>query len=233
MRLATACLVVSLALVCAGCGAPQLSVSAGGARDWTDRSWLGLPGYGRSPLHPPPVACDRFGRCWEVGPFDRDPRSYVARKDAEPPGWAEDLPGSARTDDRFLRPRSEVVCDRATSICYKRGRVDQSDTDDVFGSVPATGSTRCGTGTARRACSCPSAARPATVSAASASRRAIPIAVDAALFRPARRAQRRLRTGQDDRSLRRKRRARPSMILDQALVAIVLGTIGLLPARLP
>jgi hypothetical protein len=26
-----------------------------------------------------------------------------------------------------------VVCDRATRICYKRGRVDQSDTDDVFG----------------------------------------------------------------------------------------------------
>jgi hypothetical protein len=133
MRLATACRVVSLALVCAGCGAPQLSVSAGGARDWTDRSWLGLPGYGRSPLHPPAVACDRFGRCWEVGPFDRDPRSYVARKDAEPPGWAEDLPGSAPTDDRFLRPRSEVVCDRATRICYKRGRVDKSDTQHVFG----------------------------------------------------------------------------------------------------
>jgi hypothetical protein len=35
--------------------------------------------------------------------------------------------------NRFLRPRSEVVCDRATRICYKQGRVDQSDTERVFG----------------------------------------------------------------------------------------------------
>lgn len=133
MHLVSARLVLSLALVCSACGAPQLSVSAGGARDWTDRSWPGLPGYGRSPLYHPAVACDRFGRCWEVGPFDRYARGDIARPDAQPPGWAENLPRSARTDDRFLRPRSEVVCDRATRICYKRGRVDQSDTDDVFG----------------------------------------------------------------------------------------------------
>jgi hypothetical protein len=133
MRLPTACLVVALALVCAGCGAPQVSVSAGGARDWTDRSWLGLPGYGRSAPYGPAITCDRFGRCWEAGPFARDPRGYAARREADPPGWAENLPGSARTDDRFLRPRSEVVCDRATSLCYKQGRVDKSDTQDVFG----------------------------------------------------------------------------------------------------
>jgi Fels-1 Prophage Protein-like len=132
MRLATASLVLSLALLCGACGAPQLSVSAGGTPDWTDRSWLGLPGYGRSHLHRPAVACDQFGRCWQIGPYDRYARAYD-RPDAEPPGWADNLPGSARTDDRFLRPRSDVVCDRATRICYKRGRADQSDTDDVFG----------------------------------------------------------------------------------------------------
>jgi hypothetical protein len=55
------------------------------------------------------------------------------RHDAQPPGWAESLPGSARTNDRFLRPRSEVVCDRATRICYKQGKVDKSDTERVFG----------------------------------------------------------------------------------------------------
>jgi hypothetical protein len=133
MHLVTVRLVLCLTLVCAGCGAPNLSVSAGGDPDWTDRSWYGLPGYGRSPPYGPGVTCDRFGRCWEVDPFDRHSRRYVARTEAEPPGWAENLPGSARTDNRFLRPRSEVVCDRATRICYKRGRVDQSDTDNVFG----------------------------------------------------------------------------------------------------
>jgi Fels-1 Prophage Protein-like len=36
-------------------------------------------------------------------------------------------------DNRFVRPRSDVVCDRATSICYKRGKIDKSDTEHVFG----------------------------------------------------------------------------------------------------
>ena len=35
--------------------------------------------------------------------------------------------------NRFLRPRSEVVCDRATRICYKKGKIDKSDTEHVFG----------------------------------------------------------------------------------------------------
>jgi hypothetical protein len=133
MHLATARLVLCLALVCTGCGAPQLSLSTGGSPGWRDRSWLGVPGYGRSPLNRPTVACDRFGRCWEVGPFDRYGRGYAGRPEPQSPGWAENLPGSARTDDRFLRPRSEVVCDRATRLCYKQGRVDKSDTEHVFG----------------------------------------------------------------------------------------------------
>jgi hypothetical protein len=74
----------------------------------------------------PDVACDRSGRCWQVDRFERHAR-------ADPPDWAESLPGSARGRDRFLRPGPEVVCDRATRICYKQGRVDQSDTDRVFG----------------------------------------------------------------------------------------------------
>ena len=35
--------------------------------------------------------------------------------------------------DRFLRPGSDVVCDRASRICYKDGKVDKSDTQNVFG----------------------------------------------------------------------------------------------------
>jgi hypothetical protein len=32
-----------------------------------------------------------------------------------------------------VRPGSDVVCDRATGICYKQGKVDKSDTERVFG----------------------------------------------------------------------------------------------------
>ena len=142
MHLATACLVLCVALLGSACGAPQLSISTG-TRAWaepdlwplyrTDRGpWLAPPGYGRSPFYRPSIACDRFGRCWEVGPFDRFARGY-ARPDTRPPSWAESVPESAQTHKRFLRPRSEVVCDRATRICYKEGKIDKSDTQRMFG----------------------------------------------------------------------------------------------------
>jgi hypothetical protein len=35
--------------------------------------------------------------------------------------------------DRFLRPRSNLVCDRASRICYKNGKIDKSDTENTFG----------------------------------------------------------------------------------------------------
>jgi hypothetical protein len=144
MRVAMAHLGLGLALVCSACGTPQLSVSSGGAGVWpgpglgpayrTERDiWLAPPRYGLSPLHRPAIACDSFGRCWEVGPSYRFAREYIERPDARPPGWAESLPGSARTQHRFLRPRSDVVCDRASRICYKEGEVDKSDTEGIFG----------------------------------------------------------------------------------------------------
>jgi Fels-1 Prophage Protein-like len=143
MHIATAPFVLSLALICSACGASQLSTSTGGTGAWSDSSlwpryrterdlWLARPGYGYSPLHRPSIACDRFGRCWELDPSDRFARGYGERR-ARPPSWAEDLPGSARSHDRFLRAGSEVVCDRATRICYKEGKVDKSDTEQVFG----------------------------------------------------------------------------------------------------
>jgi hypothetical protein len=127
-------LVLCLSLLCSACGAPQLSVSAGGP-SWpgyrSERDvGLGLPGYRRSRLFGPDIACDRYGRCWEVDRFHRYARAHP---ESWPPGWAENLPDSAPRRDRFLRPSLEVVCDRATRICYKQGRVDQSDTDRVFG----------------------------------------------------------------------------------------------------
>jgi Fels-1 Prophage Protein-like len=134
-------LVLCLTLVCSACGTPQLSFSTGGTPTWSDSSlyrahrdpWLALPGYGRSPLHRPSIACDQFGRCWQLGPFDRLGRGYSGRSEARPPGWAERLPDSAETHNRFLRPRSELLCDRATGICYKEGKIDKSDTERIFG----------------------------------------------------------------------------------------------------
>ena len=127
MHLVTVRAILGLALVCSGCGAPQLSVGTG-TRAWSEPSpwgldraerddWVVIPGYGYSPLHRPSIVCDRFGRCWQRAPYDRFARGYVGRGNAEPPEWAENLPDSARVRDRFLRPRANVVCDRATRIC--------------------------------------------------------------------------------------------------------------------
>jgi Fels-1 Prophage Protein-like len=139
MHLSIARLVLCSGLVCSACGAPQLSIYSRGAEDWTDSRWSplyrpeqdvwwALPGYGRSPLGRPYVACDRLGRCWQLGPYDR-----YALGHARPPSWAGNLPGSAWMGNRFVRPRLDVVCDQATRICYKRGKIDKSDTEDVLG----------------------------------------------------------------------------------------------------
>jgi hypothetical protein len=144
MRVAIARLVLCLALLGSACGTPQQSVSSGGTGAWLDPGlgsvyrterdvWLGVPDYGRGFLGRPAVACDSFGRCWRLGPSYGFARGYDERPDARPPGWAESLPGSAWTQHRFLRPRSDVVCDRATRICYKEGKVDKSDTEGIFG----------------------------------------------------------------------------------------------------
>lgn len=143
MALRVSCVALCLALACGGCG-PQLSLSAGGARGWADPGvgpfaradrdvWLGMPGYARSPFDRSAVVCDRFGRCWRRDADDHFAHRHFGRPDAEPPGWAESLPDPARTRDRFLQPRSNLLCDRATRICYKDGEVDKSDTESVFG----------------------------------------------------------------------------------------------------
>jgi Fels-1 Prophage Protein-like len=72
------------------------------------------------------INCDPYGRCWQQVP---GPGSRGAR----PPGWADDVPTRGRDPYRFDRPQSGVVCDRRTSVCYKNGRLDTSETKDVFG----------------------------------------------------------------------------------------------------
>jgi hypothetical protein len=142
MHLATPRLGLCLALLCSACGEPQLSISTG-TQAWSDPGfwppyrterdlWLTPPGNGRSPFHRPRIACDRFGRCWQLESFDRFARGY-GWPDARPPSWAERLPESADLHGRFSRPRSDLVCDRATRICYKDGKIDKSDTQRMFG----------------------------------------------------------------------------------------------------
>lgn len=107
-----------------GRSAPQRGWDDGG-RMWRDDGWR-RDGYGYGTR--PQIYCDAYGRCFQrVDPFAR--QGFGAR----PPGWADDLPGRSRSADRFVRPRSSVVCDQATSICYKRGRIDKSETRSVFG----------------------------------------------------------------------------------------------------
>jgi hypothetical protein len=89
------------------------------------------------PSRRPVVSCDAYGRCWQHSPGYRygapDRFGYRKHKGDRPPGWADDLPYRTRDPYRFERPRSGVVCDRGTSLCYKRGRIDKSETEDVFG----------------------------------------------------------------------------------------------------
>jgi Fels-1 Prophage Protein-like len=133
---------VFLTLALGGCTAPDggsgSGVWAGSTSalrygtypEWYRDLWPAYPGYGGSLRHRSAVNCDRFGRCWQLQPSDPFERRYAARAR---PGWAENLPRSARSSDRFLRPRSNVVCDRASRICYKNGKVDKSDTERAFG----------------------------------------------------------------------------------------------------
>jgi hypothetical protein len=132
---------VFLTLALGGCIAPAVGSGAwvgptsapryGTYPHWYRDLWPAYPGYGGDLRHPSALTCDRFSRCAHLRPSDNFGRRYAAR--ARPPQWAEDLPRSARSSDRFLRPRSNVVCDRASRICYKSGKIDKSDTERAFG----------------------------------------------------------------------------------------------------
>jgi hypothetical protein len=94
------------------------------------------PGYSGQGLQPrshryiapapvrPTIVCDNFGRCFQRSPG----RGYV-----RPPGWAYDSPYRTQVPGRFFRPDDSVVCDQATRICYKHGRIDKTETRDAFG----------------------------------------------------------------------------------------------------
>ncbi len=118
-----------------GLGAPP-RLSAPAPRS----SYRGGGHYGATPRRPV-INCDAYGRCWQSVPsYDRrygsgfGANGYRAPSSGtRPPGWADDLPYRAQGYDRFVRPRSGVVCDRATSVCYKGNQVDKTETRDLFG----------------------------------------------------------------------------------------------------
>jgi hypothetical protein len=117
---------------------------AGGGKVRVDPGFS-YPGYARGHTSPPvrvrppraylpprpSVTCDAYGRCWRSG------YPHYGRYGARPPGWADDLPARAQDPYRFVRPSSGVVCDRSTSVCYKQGRVDKSETETYFGTRAA------------------------------------------------------------------------------------------------
>ena len=139
-------LVLALALVA---GMPLAAARADGPKAWVDPSFPPLhqadPGWSRGARQLPPVsrrhlrqrpviACDPYGRCWQRVPPTRWDGGYDDdRSSARPPGWADDLPRRTREPGRFLRPRDGVVCDQASGVCYKRGRIDKSETRGIFG----------------------------------------------------------------------------------------------------
>jgi hypothetical protein len=98
-------------------------------------AYRSMPGY---PSRRPVVNCDAYGRCWQHAPGYRYRApghygGYRERRGVRPPGWADDVPYRARDPYRFERPRSGVVCDHDTNLCYKRGRIDKSETEGIFG----------------------------------------------------------------------------------------------------
>jgi hypothetical protein len=71
------------------------------------------------------------------GPYGGDPfyRSYPGPLVGRPYGYGGDPFGGGygRGGGRTFRPGGDVVCDRRTETCYRRGQIDASETRDYFG----------------------------------------------------------------------------------------------------
>jgi hypothetical protein len=82
------------------------------------------------------------------GPYGADPfyRSYPGPLVGRSHGYGVDPFGRGldpfdrgyrRGGGRTFRPAGDVVCDRRTETCYRRGQIDASETRDYFGRGPA------------------------------------------------------------------------------------------------
>jgi hypothetical protein len=63
---------------------------------------------------------------WDLG-SRRDPYGYRR------PGWGASPWSHGEPRNGAFRPERRVVCDRGTQVCYKRGEIDKSSTEDYFG----------------------------------------------------------------------------------------------------
>ncbi|HET6468651.1 MAG TPA: hypothetical protein VFG43_09765 [Geminicoccaceae bacterium] len=93
---------------------------------------------------PPQVVCEPGGLvCYQVErPLQGRNSDSWGRQEPRGRAWGQpwQAPWSQRRDPwdsrpapRFARPDSNVVCDQRTSICYKNGRIDKSETREHFG----------------------------------------------------------------------------------------------------
>jgi hypothetical protein len=102
------------------------------ARNWTlgESSWAGWNYLDRRPQ----LVCDDRGACYQVMPgyaFNGPSWGYYERRE----GW-ENRRYHGRWGERnrrFARPSSDVTCDRRTSVCYKDGHTDKTETRVFFG----------------------------------------------------------------------------------------------------
>ena len=102
------------------------------AGNWAlgDSSWAGWNYLGRRPG----LVCDDRGACYQVmsGYSSNAPNwSYHERREEwgnrrERSRWEE-------RNRRFVRPGDDVTCDRRTSVCYKDGHIDKTETRVFFG----------------------------------------------------------------------------------------------------
>jgi hypothetical protein len=82
---------------------------------------------------PPQLVCDDRGTCYQVMPgysFNGPNWGYHERRE----GWGNRrYRGWGERDRRFARPSDDVTCDRRTSVCYKDGHIDKTETRGFFG----------------------------------------------------------------------------------------------------
>jgi len=126
-------LLLALPLMLAGCAVVdadaqygrRYSTGSGWALQDSDmRTW----GYGG---RQPRLVCDARGICYQAGAAYSPGTIYSDERELwqrRPERWRRD-----NHNRRFARPDSDVTCDRRTSVCYKNGHIDKSETEEFFG----------------------------------------------------------------------------------------------------
>jgi hypothetical protein len=113
---------VACLLALAGCTLPP-----GEGPVLVARPTIGTGGGGVS-YSPPPVVFGFPGGA-SGGYYGAAPGGYLGGGS----GWSGYGGSWGGPRSRTFRPDRRVVCDRGTQICYKRGEIDKSETEEAFG----------------------------------------------------------------------------------------------------